>query len=38
VCILDVRPRNLSEEEKKLLADVAAAVEAELCMPQLKAA
>jgi phosphoribosyl 1,2-cyclic phosphodiesterase len=38
VCILDVRPRNLSDEEKKLLADVAAAVEAELCMPQLKAA
>jgi phosphoribosyl 1,2-cyclic phosphodiesterase len=31
VCILDIRPRNLSEEEQKLLRDVAAAVEAEMC-------
>jgi phosphoribosyl 1,2-cyclic phosphodiesterase len=38
LCILDVRPRNLSEEERRLLGDVAAAVEAELCTPQLQAA
>nr|WP_302477362.1 MBL fold metallo-hydrolase [Sphingomonas sp. ID1715] len=38
LCILDVRPRNLSEDERRLLTDVAAAVEAELCTPQLKAA
>ncbi len=38
LCILDVRPRNLSDDERRLLADVAAAVEAELCTPQLQAA
>lgn len=38
VCILDVRPRNLTDEDRKLLRDVAAAVEAEICMPSLKAA
>jgi phosphoribosyl 1,2-cyclic phosphodiesterase len=38
LCILDVRPRNLSDDERRLLGDVAAAVEAELCTPQLKAA
>jgi phosphoribosyl 1,2-cyclic phosphodiesterase len=38
VCILDVRPRNLSDEEKKLLRDVSAAVEAEMCAPAQKAA
>ena len=31
VCILDVRPRNLSNEERGLLKDVALAVEAEIC-------
>jgi hypothetical protein len=38
LCILDVRPRNLSTEEKALLKDVAAAVEAEICEKRLKAA
>lgn len=38
VCILDVRPRNLSDEEQKLLRDVAAAVEAEMCTPSQNAA
>jgi phosphoribosyl 1,2-cyclic phosphodiesterase len=38
VCILDIRPRNLSEDEKKLLRDVANAVETELLVPALKAA
>lgn len=38
VCILDVRPRNLSDDEQKLLRDVAAAVEAEMCTPSQKAA
>lgn len=38
VCILDVRPRNLSTEERALLRDVAAAVEAEICGTRLKAA
>ena len=38
LCILDVRPRNLSDEEKTLLSDVAAAVEAEMCTPALRAA
>jgi GAF domain-containing protein len=38
LCILDVRPRNLSPEEQALLKDVAAAVEAELCGLSLKAA
>lgn len=33
VCILDVRPRHLSEQEQTLLKDVASAVEAELCAP-----
>jgi phosphoribosyl 1,2-cyclic phosphodiesterase len=33
VCVLDVRPRNLSDDERKLLRDVAAAVEAELRTP-----
>jgi phosphoribosyl 1,2-cyclic phosphodiesterase len=38
LCILDVRPRNLSAEEKALLRDVAAAVEGELCGSERKAA
>ncbi|HYZ49046.1 MAG TPA: MBL fold metallo-hydrolase [Sphingomonas sp.] len=38
VCILDVRPRNLSDEEKQLLRDVAAAVESEIAQPRAKAA
>ena len=38
VCILDVRPRHLSEQEQNLLRDVAGAVEAELCTPAPKAA
>lgn len=33
LCILDVRPRILSDIEQKLLRDVAAAVEAEMCNP-----
>ena len=38
LCILDVRPRNLSAEEVALLKDVAAAVEAEICGTRAKAA
>ena len=38
VCILDVRPRHLSDTEQKLLRDVAAAVEAELVAPAPRAA
>jgi phosphoribosyl 1,2-cyclic phosphodiesterase len=38
VCVLDVRPRNLSEPEQALLRDVAAAVEGELRAPPIKAA
>jgi phosphoribosyl 1,2-cyclic phosphodiesterase/GAF domain-containing protein len=38
VCILDVRPRQLSAAEQTLLRDVACAVEAELCTPTPKAA
>lgn len=34
LCILDVRPHNLSEDEQRLLRDVANAVEAEMCAPQ----
>lgn len=33
LCILDLRPRDLSEEERALLQDIAAAVEAELLEP-----
>ena len=38
LCILDVRPRLLSETEQRLLRDVAAAVEAEMCNPAVEAA
>lgn len=38
LCILDIRPRSLSDEEIALLKDVAAAVEAEICGPRAKAA
>ncbi len=38
LCILDTRPRNLSEGEKALLRDVASAVETELTAPVLRAA
>jgi GAF domain-containing protein len=37
-CVLDVRPRQLSDAERGLLRDVAASVEAELCTPAVKAA
>lgn len=33
LCILDMRPRNLSDHEKGLLADLAAMVEAEMTRP-----
>ena len=38
LCILDIRPRNLSADEIALLRDVPAAVEAEICGPRAKAA
>lgn len=38
MCILDVRPRHLSDLELSLLRDVASAVEAELCTPTAQAA
>ncbi|MFD1611947.1 MBL fold metallo-hydrolase [Sphingomonas tabacisoli] len=38
LCILDVRPRNLSDDEKALLRDVASAVESELWGAERKAA
>lgn len=38
VCILDVRPRNLTDDEQRLLRDVASAVEAEIRIPVLRAA
>jgi GAF domain-containing protein len=38
LCILDIRPRNLSHEEIALLKDMAAAVEAEICGNNAKAA